>query len=406
MKINKCRVCSGSNLTECIDLGMQPWCNDFVSKEQVGKENKYPLALAFCDICGTLQVNYTVPKEIMYNDHTYLSGMNKSMKNHFHSISSNVINNYLKNNDGLVVDIGSNDGTLLQTYKDLGMSVLGVEPGEKPSEIAIKNSIPTLKRFFDYDCSVEISNSHGKAKVISAANVFYHVEDLHSIVKGIKFLLDDDGVIAIQASYLPNLIKNNAFDIMYHEHLLYYRIENLNYLFNLYDLEIFDYEMADVHGGSIIAYANHCDNRKIEKKVHNLIEKEREQGYNKVNLYRQFNENIKTVKIELRKMIKKIKKKNEIIYAYGAPAKGTVMLNYCGLSSNEIDFAVEVNSLKFDLYIPCTGIKIINEEEALEPDYYLMLSWNFANEFFKSKEYKEGKRKFIIPLPKPKIYHK
>ena len=266
MKITKCRICNSNRIDECIDLGMQPWCNDFIKLDQLGHEKKYPLKLVYCQNCTTLQVNYTVPKEIMYSEHTYLSGMTKTMYQHFKKISKNVVDNII-NDKGLVVDIGSNDGTLLQTYKDLGMEVLGVEPGLEPSQIALKNGIPTQKRFFDFECASDILSENGKALVISAANVFYHVEDLHSIVKGIKHLLDSNGVFVVQASYLPNLIEKNAFDIMYHEHLLYYRLENLNYLFSLYDMEVFNYEMASVHGGSIIAYVGHKNSRTVDNNV-------------------------------------------------------------------------------------------------------------------------------------------
>jgi len=405
MKIKNCRVCFSSNLEVSIDLGLQPWCNDFVLRNEVGDEKKYPLMLAFCHKCSTLQVDYTVPKEIMYIDHTYLSGMTRTIKDHFQKISNNVVNSLLKSK-GLVVDIGSNDGTLLKTYKSLGMEVIGIEPGEEPSKIALKNSIPTEKKFFDYDCAINILNNKGKAKVISAANVFYHVEELHSIVKGIKYLLDDDGVIVIQASYLPQIIEKKAFDIMYHEHLLYYRVENLNYLFNLYDLEIFDFEMAPVHGGSIIAYSGHKGKNIINKKVDEMIEYEQSQEYHNVNTYKQFNNNIMELRDKLLELISSLKENGNTIYAYGAPAKGTVLLNYCGLNRDVIDLAVEVNPLKFGRYIPCTNIPIVDETTVDEPDYYLLLSWNFAEEFFRNEAYQSGKRKFIVPLPEPRIYSK
>jgi len=402
MNIENCRVCSSKNLEDCIDLGQQPWCNDFVSEDKVGKEMRYPLVCTFCHDCSTLQVKYTVPKEIMYADHTYLSGSTKTMVRHFQSVSDFVCRDLIKGK-GLVVDIGSNDGTLLSTYQKNGMEAYGVEACAKTAAIANKNNINTEVNYFNYHCADNIVKSKGKAKVVSAANVFYHVEELHSIVKGIKHLLDDDGVFVVQASYLPNLIKSKAFDIMYHEHLLYYRLENLNYLLKLHGLEIFDVSEADVHGGSIVVYTCHKDARTVSDKVTEMIAIERKEGYHKIAAYKEFNQNIQKLRLDLLDLLKQVKSEGKTIYAYGAPAKGTVMLNYCGLTSELIDYAVEVNSLKFNHYVPCTGIKIVDEKTVVEPDYYLLLSWNFVEEFCRSEVYQSGKRKFILPLPEPKV---
>ncbi len=402
MNIENCRVCSSTHLEDCIDLGQQPWCNDFVLEDQVGKESRYPLMCTFCHDCSTLQVKYTVPKEIMYADHTYLSGSTKTMVRHFQTVSDFVCEE-LVDGKGLVVDIGSNDGTLLSTYQNNGMDVYGVEACAKTAAIANENGIKTAVNYFDYDCADRIAQSKGKAKVISAANVFYHVEELHSIVRGITHLLDDDGVFVVQASYLPNLLKSKAFDIMYHEHLLYYRLENLNHLLSLHGLEVFDVSEAEVHGGSIVVYAGHQGVRPVSDKVTEMIAVERAEGYHEIGVYKKFNENIQNLRANLQDLLKKVKSEGKTIYAYGAPAKGTVMLNYCGLDSETIDYAVEVNSLKFNHYIPCTGIKILDEKTVEEPDYYLLLSWNFVDEFCRSEAFQSGKRKFIIPLPEPKV---
>lgn len=402
MNIENCRVCSSENLEDCIDLGQQPWCNDFVSEDKVGKEMRYPLVCTFCHDCSTLQVKYTVPKEIMYADHSYLSGSTKTMVRHFQTVSDFVCEKLI-NGKGLVVDIGSNDGTLLSTYQNNGMEVYGVEACAKTAAIANDNGIKTEVNYFDCDCADNIIKSKGKAMVVSAANVFYHVEELHSIVKGITHLLDEDGVFVVQASYLPNLIRSKAFDIMYHEHLLYYRLENLNHLLKLHGLEVFDVQEAEVHGGSIVVYACHEGKRPVSDKVTGMIASERAGGYHEIGIYRDFNQNIQTLRSDLMGLLKQIKDAGKIIYAYGAPAKGTVLLNYCGLTSEMIDCAVEVNNLKFNHYIPCTGIKIVDEKTVDEPDYYLLLSWNFVNEFCQSEAFQSGKRRFIIPLPEPKI---
>ena len=403
MNISECRVCSSKKLTDVIDLGVQPWGNDMINKDEVGKEKKYPLVCCFCDDCSTLQVRYTVPKEIMYSNHTYLSGSNESMKKHFQKIADHISCSFSFQADSLAVDIGSNDGTLLQSYKNNNFKVLGVEASSEISKIANDRGIPTLDNYFDESVARNIVSEKGKAKVISAANVFYHVEELHSVVEGVKLLLDNDGIFVIQASYLPNLINNKAFDIMYHEHLLYYRLENLRTLLAIHDMDIFDYSFEDVHGGSIIVYAGHKNFRLIKERVNEQINKERDLGYHQIGLYQKFNQDIKELSIDIKNFVKDIKKSGKSIAAYGAPVKGTVMLNYCDIDSSIIDFAAEVNEMKIGKYIPGTGIEIKDESLCIEPDYYFLLSWNFE-EFFLEKNKENGiTRKFIVPIPAPHI---
>ena len=403
MDISHCRVCNSSQLVDVIDLGVQPWGNDMVTHENVGKERKYPLVCCFCLQCSTLQVRYTVPKEIMYSDHSYLSGANKSMPDHFQKVADYVFDNYCNTDGALAVDIGSNDGTLLRCYQRNNFNVLGVEASAEIAKIACDAGIPTIANYFNRELAVSIESSHSKADVISAANVFYHVEDLHSVVEGIKCLLADNGVFVVQASYLPSLVETKAFDIMYHEHLLYYRMENLQTLLSLHDLEAFDYSFEDVHGGSIIVYAGHKGVRPVQEKIADLIKEERNANYHKIDTYQRFNDEITSLKREIRNFVVDLKRKGHTIAAYGAPVKGTVMLNYCGLNSEQIDFAAEVNEMKIGRYIPGTGIKIKNEAECPDPDYYFLLSWNFKDYFIKKRSESAGKSKFIVPIPYPHI---
>jgi len=400
MEINNCRVCNSSNLETVLDLGNQPWGNDFQSDPGVVK--KYPLIGVFCNDCTTFQIKHNVSKEVMYEDHTYLSGANVSMTEHFQSISDKACLEHNKDAK-FVVDIGSNDGTLLKTYKRRGLNVLGVEPCENIASMASENGIPTIAEFFNSSLANRIIKEFGKADIISAANVFYHVEDLHDIVLGIKNLLNENGVFIVQGTYLPNLIKNNEFDIIYHEHLLYYRVENLNFLLKQYNLEIFDVDFADVHGGSFIAYISHISSRTISSNVNQAISYERNNNFHKIDTYFDFAERVKNLKDSIKTLISKLLADGKTIYAYGAPVKGTVMMNYCELDSSMIPLTVEVNKEKIGKYIPGVDVKV--EDEALigEPDYYFLLSWNFLEVFKNSDAFISGKRKFIVPVPEPKI---
>ena len=243
----------------------------------------------------------------------------------------------------------------------------------------------------------------GTADIISAANVFYHVEELHDIVKGIKFLLNENGVFVVQGTYLPHLIERNEFDIIYHEHLLYYRIENLDYLLSMHGLEIFDVEFAAVHGGSFIAYIGHKGLREQSPQVKSAIKQERSLELHTIKPYLEFSDRVHQLKSDICDLLSRLKQEGKSIYAYGAPAKGTVMINFCGLDVDTISCAVEVNKEKIGTYVPGTSIKVLDEMTTLEPDYYFLLSWNFLDVFKNQKVFLEGNRKFIVPVPSVKI---
>ena len=401
MLIKECRVCAGKNLKHVLNLGEQPWCNDFQINDGANCE-KYPLATCFCEDCSTFQVEYTVPKEIMFNDHTYLSGSNTSMPAHFYSIADKCYKKYNPHAQ-LVVDIGSNDGTLLAQFKKLNLNVLGVEPCTEAASKAEKVGVPTLNDFFTSGNAEKIKELHGQAQIISAANVFYHVEELHDIVDGVKLLLAADGTFIIQGTYLPTLLEKNEFDIIYHEHLLYYRIENLNFLLKMHGLEIFDVDFAEVHGGSFVAYVNHEGFRDISQSVAVTIQKERDLGLDTITPYLKFRDRVINLKAEIKELLSGLKEQGKTIYAYGAPAKGTVMINFCELDYDTISLAVEVNQEKVGTYIPGTSIQVVDETKVQEPDYYFLLSWNFLEVFKNHSAYQSGSRKFIVPVPNPMV---
>jgi len=404
MIVTKCRVCGGTDLHDVLDLGSQPWCNDY--RKSDGKDcAQYPLTTCFCNTCSTFQIRHTVPKEIMYSDHKYLSGSNVSMPAHFQNIANKCYQEF-NPNAKFVVDIGSNDGTLLKQFKKLELNVLGVEPCKKAALKAIESDVPTLNDFFTSSNAEVIRMKYGQAQIISAANVFYHVEELHDIVRGVKLLLSDDGTFVIQGTYLPSLLKNNEFDVIYHEHLLYYRIENLNYLLRMHGLEVYDVDFVDVHGGSFIAYVSHIGSHTVSDNVGDIIKNERKLGLHTINPYISFKERVINLKAEIQDLLADLKEQGKTIYAYGAPAKGTVMINFCELDKDTISLAVEVNKEKIGTYIPGTSIKVYDENEVQEPDFYFLLSWNFLDVFKEKVEFKSGIRSFIVPVPNPVILSK
>jgi SAM-dependent methyltransferase len=349
-----------------------------------------------------VQVNYTVAKEVMFREHTYLSGANSSMPMHFASVAQ-AASRLTRFGERPVVDIGSNDGTLLAEFKKLGATTLGVEPCVDAAARANERGINTWNEFFDLSCATRIRSTHGAASVVSAANVFYHVEDLHGIVEGVRQLLDDDGIFVIQGTYLPTMLARNEFDIIYHEHLLYYRMGNLSELLQIHGLELFDVEFAEVHGGSFIAYACPAGRRVRTARLSDVLASEVASGLNTIHPYLEFATRIAGLRESVRSFLQNLKSQGATIGAFGAPAKGTVMMNYCGLDSRQISFAVEVNEEKVGTFIPGTDVPVLHERDAAEPDYYFLLSWNFLEVFKTHHAFVSGARRFIVPIPSPRI---
>ncbi len=395
--LKNCRICNSNDLVEIINFGDQPWCNNFLKKEEIGKENYYPLVLVFCNNCKVTQLNYTVSKEVMFGDHTYLSGMTNSLSNHFKNIRDEIIKKFNIKEKKKILDIGSNDGTFLKHFNDIGWETLGVESSKKTFEIANKNKIKTLNKFFNFETAKEISE---KFDFINASGVFFHLEELHSFTKGVELLLQKDGVFVIQFLYMKSIIKNTAFDQIYHEHLLYYNLKTVEYLLSLYNLEIFDAKLHEIHGGQMTAYVSRKNERKKSKSYLNLLKQEEIDGSNKIEKYIEFKKNIENIKNQNLRFINNSIKNNKTIYGLGAPVKGNTLLNYFGLNTNHIPKLLEINVLRKGLYSPGTHIPIEIESEVKElPDIYYVLAWNFKKEILKkNKDLIKRGLEFYFPI--------
>ena len=266
----KCRVCFSKKLSKILDLGKQPWCNDFLKKNQLGFEKFYPLLLLYCNNCSTVQLNYTVKKEIMFSNHTYLSGITKTLSDHFFDISKEINKKFnKKKRKKSILDLGSNDGTFLYHFKKLGWKILGVESSKNIAKIANKRKINTMNMFFNLKNAKKIKT---KFDFINASGVFFHLEELHSFTRGVKHLIKKDGVFIVQFLYMKKIVENTAFDQIYHEHLLYYNLKTLEFLLNKHNFEIFDAHLAKVHGGQMVAYISNKGVRKKTKRFKNLYE--------------------------------------------------------------------------------------------------------------------------------------
>lgn len=380
-----CRVCDSSSLELVIDQGQQPWCNNFLTKDQVGTEPFYPLHVVFCRACHTAQLDFTVKKEIMFGDHTYLSGITSSLRDHFAGVAAEVNERFCADRDDkAILDIGSNDGTQLKQYEALGFDVLGVESSKTTAKIASDAGVPTLNEFFNQQTMKSIGRQFD---VINASGVFFHLEELHSVCEGIKAGLKQDGVFVVQFLYVKCIKENLAFDQIYHEHLLYYSLETIEVLLNRHGLTMFDAYLAPIHGGSIIGFVTHQGERKPSDRLQKMRAEEAEVGVNTIESYQRFDEGIKRMKEENLAYLNQAKSEGKKVYGFGAPVKGNTLLNYFGIGPDLIEYLVEKNELRRDLYSPGMHIPLLIEKEVTElPDIYYVLAWNFKKEILANNQ--------------------
>lgn len=386
--IRQCRVCEKDDLSLAIDLGLQPWCNDFLKPEQVGKEPFYPLRVFFCNDCHTAQLDFTVPKEVMFGDHTYLSGVTKSLSAHFKGIADECLGTFFDERDLesiSVLDVGSNDGTQLKHFQDVGCDVLGVESSKTTADIANHAGIPTVNRFFNAELVTELGR---KFHIINAAGVFFHLEELHSAATGIKNALSEDGVFIVQFLYMKRIVENLAFDQIYHEHLLYYNLRTIEVLLNRHGLETFDAYLAPIHGGSMIAYVSHRGKHAPSDRLETLRAEEDRTRANELTTYLDFAKRIEVMKAENLAYLKQKKTEGKRIFGMGAPVKGNTLLNYFGVGTQYLDCLVEKNSLRDGLISPGMHIPVVMEDEHLAPpDVYYVLAWNFKKEILANNQH-------------------
>ncbi|HLH32087.1 MAG TPA: class I SAM-dependent methyltransferase [Terriglobia bacterium] len=378
----QCRVCDSPNLQPAIDLGLQPWCNHFLSPHQAGTEPFYPLRVVQCERCRTAQLDFTVKKEILFGDHTYLSGITKTLSTHFANVANEVDERFMYDRSSKsVLDIGSNDGTQLKHYKALGYSVLGVESSKSTAAIANACGIETLQAFFNESTARSLGR---KFDVINASGVFFHLEELHSVTDGIRRCLKDDGVFVVQFLYMKQIIENLAFDQIYHEHLLYYNLTTIQTLLQRHGLSMFDCYLSPIHGGSIIGFVTHAGKKQRSPRLEMMLTAEEADGWNEIETYRQFSRDIEIKKEESLAFLHDQRRQGKRIFGFGAPVKGNTLLNYFRIGRDLLDCLVEKNPLRKGLLSPGMHIPVVLEDEIDPPDTYYVLAWNFKDEIIRN----------------------
>ena len=386
-------------MTSVLDLGKQPWCNDLL--DNVDQEEKvYPLHLIHCNQCSLLQLDHTVSKEVMFKEHGYRSGMTQTLIDHFYTIAKETTDNFLNAND-VVLDIGGNDGSQMIQYQKLGIkNVFNVESATNIAKISKEAGVPTINSYFNESTARE-HFEQGSVKLINAAGVFFHLEELHSVIKGVNYLLSEDGVFNIQCMYAGEMIKQKTFDMIYHEHLCYYTLKSLRNLLGIHGLEIFDAYHSPIHSGSLIVRA--CKGNAYEKSER-LSKVEEEDANYTIEEFLKFSEHIKDSQGTLSSFLRNLVNEGKTIYAYGSPAKGNTLINFEGLNQEVIQKAVEINDLKVNKILPVSRIPIEKESKEDYPDYYLLLSHNFKDEILrKNKDLLDKGVKFIIPFPEIEV---
>ena len=402
--IDSCQVSGSKNLKKIVSLGNIPFVND---THKIGSNNlmtiSAPLELYYCPESKLVQLNIEVDKKVLFpKSYPYTSSTTKILRENFSHLRKQIDkNNFLKKND-LIIDIGSNDGNLLSNFKDR-YKVLGVTP-ENIGKIAIKKGIPTIIDYFDTPVVTKINKKYGKAKIITATNVFAHINEVNKLIKNIKRCLVEDGVFISESHYLLPLIETNQYDTIYHEHLRYYSLTSLNYLFSMHQLEIFKAEKIDTHGGSIRIYAARKKIYKIDASVKRIKNNEKNLEKKLLN----FKDRVLNSKLEFYNLLTRIRKnkKNLKIAGISAPSRSTTLINYLGLDENIIECIFEVKgSKKIGMYLPGTKIKIIEEkiQNLKKYQYLLIFSWHIQKDIIKVLRKKGYKGKFIIPLPEPRV---
>jgi len=403
-----CRMCRGSDLTKFLDLGCTPPADQFKREEQLLEPDiYYPLDVFICNHCGLAQLGHIVSPEILYrNDYPYESSTTKAGQKHFFKFAQSVTERLQLGANDLAVDIGSNVGVLLSGFKEAGVRVLGVDPAANIVRIAEKRGIETINEFFNLPTAQMIVREKGKASVITGTNVFAHVDDLHAFMHAVELLLNEKGVFIFEAPHFMHLIESLEYDTIYHEHLSYLSLTPLIPFFKQFGMEVFDVEQVDIHGGSFRVFISRLNQREIMPAVSEMLDAEKQMNLHSLSVLQDFANRVEKNRNDITWLLASLRHEGKSVVGVSAPAKGMTLLNYCGLGRHYLDFVTEKSQLKIGRFTPGTRIPIFSDDALLErqPDYALLLAWNFADEIMDNlKEYRKAGGKFIIPIPSPRI---
>lgn len=407
----KCRFCQHELTHEFIDLNNAPPSNSFLTKEQLAQpEVFYPLKLFVCENCWLVQIDeYKKASDIFDQEYVYFSSYSKSWLAHAKNYVDYIVERFNFNQHSLVIEIASNDGYLLQYFKQKQVPCLGIEPTKSTALVCKEKDIPVIEAFFGERLATQLLNDNQQADLLIGNNVFAHVPDINDFVKGLKIALKKTGIITLEFPHLLKLVKQNQFDTIYHEHFSYFSFHTVKRIFNAHKLDIFDVKELSTHGGSLRIYVKHLenDNYPISNNVILLARKEEEQKITTLDYYQSFQKQANKIKNDLLIFLIEQYQSNKTIIAYGAAAKGNTLLNYCGLKKDLIQCVVDASPHKQNKFLPSSHIPVVSEEiiRKTKPDFILILPWNIKDEIIEQLSYvREWNGKFIVPIPTLLIY--
>jgi SAM-dependent methyltransferase len=405
-----CRFCATSLRHTFVDLGMSPLCQTHISPEQLNHmEPFYPLHAYVCHECFLVQLEEFVAPDDIFSEYAYFSSYSDSWVEHARRYAEAMIERFHLGASSQVVEIASNDGYLLQHFVKRGVPVLGVEPAANVAKVAVEKGIPTTVRFFGTETAKAISAEHGKADLLLGNNVLAHVPNINDFVGGMKVLLKPDGVITMEFPHLYQLMDQNQFDTIYHEHFSYLSFMTVEKVFAAHGLTLFDVEELGTHGGSLRIFGRHAENSAlpVTTRANELRQREINEGFAKLETYSTFTEKVKETKRGLLEFLINAKRAGKTIVGYGAPGKGNTLLNYCGIRQDFMDYTVDRSPYKQGKYTPGTHIPILSPDRIREtqPDYVLILPWNLKDEISQQMDYiREWGGKFVTPIPEVRVF--
>jgi hypothetical protein len=403
-----CRACGSDQLRSVIDLGPTPLANSFLrDASEFADEESFPLGVYFCEGCGLIQLLDVVDPEILFRDYIYVTGTADSIVAHNQAYAETVSELLHLSSNDLVVEVASNNGQLLKCFKQRGVKVLGIEPATNIAKMANDDGIETVNEFFNSRTASKIVAAYGTAKAVIGNNVLAHVDDTRDFLQGCKMLLADDGMVITEFPYVREFVERTEFDTVYHEHLCYFSITALLRLCDSVGLSIRRIDEVSVHGGSIRMYAERSEiGNGHADEVIEMADREADAGLTSFEGLEKFADRVRQIRRTLVGLLSRLKAEGCSIAAYGAPAKGNTLLNYCGIDTRLLDFAVDKNPLKVGMFTPGAHLPVLPVSALLErkPDFVLILAWNFADEIIQQQQaYRDNGGQFIIPIPEPRI---
>ena len=405
---SECRFCRNLLNHTFVDLGMSPLSNAYLKLDTINKAEKfYPLHAYVCDNCFLVQLEEFETPDHIFSDYAYFSSYSETWLRHAENYTELMTQRFSLNANSQVIEIASNDGYLLQYFQKQNIPVLGIEPAANVAKVAEEKGIPSLVKFFGVSTAKELVAQGKQADLLLGNNVLAHVPDLNDFVAGMKIVLKPDGILTMEFPHVLQLILQNQFDTIYHEHFSYFSFLTVEKVFATHGLTLFDVEELPTHGGSLRIYGQHNDGKKpVSDRVSLLKSKEIDAGLEQRSTYLGFGEQVKATKRHLLSFLIDIKNQGKSVVGYGAPAKGNTLLNYCGIRTDLLDYTVDRSPYKQDLFLPGTHIPIYHPDKIIEtkPDYLLILPWNIKDEIIEQMSHiREWGGKFVVPIPEVEV---